>query len=99
MLLDPETRIVQVCDIAALAAVSHDSAFRKVDKVMIDALSTPKGTDTRLSGDGGALRQNDQWYKFSYACNVTKGALEASSFTFKIAAPIPKSDWKTLGLW
>jgi hypothetical protein len=99
LLLDPDTRVIQVCDIAALAAVSRDASFRRVDKVMIDALSTPKGTATRLTGDGGALRQKDEWFKFSYVCTVNQGALEASAFNFKIAGAIPKSDWKTLGLW
>lgn len=99
MKLEPETRLVQICDVAGLTTIAQSKSFPKVDRVLIDAVSPPKHEATRLSGDGGALRQHDGWVRFSYVCMVPKGALKASSFTFQISGAIPKDDWADLGLW
>src|SRR5829696_4871497 len=56
--LEPITRMMQVCDIKAGETLRRESAYKAVNRVMIDALTTPAIEGNVIEGTGGAFRQN-----------------------------------------
>jgi hypothetical protein len=99
MKLDPAERISQVCDLSAMKALGRDAAYKKTDRVLIDAAAAPKVTGDKVTGDGGALRLGDTWFRFSFACTLAPDHMSATDFRYKVIGPIPEEKWAEFGLW
>ncbi len=97
--LDPTELVTQVCDLGAMKALSGDSQWRHTDRVLIDAISEPRLSGNKASGEGGALRREGQWYRFSYSCTLSGNHMSVVDFRYKVGAMIPKEKWTEFGLW
>lgn len=99
MKLDPAELVAQVCDLAAMKALARSADYKKTDRVLIDAAATPRISGNKVTGSGGALRQHESWYRFSYVCTLAPDHMSVRDFTYKIVGPIPEEKWADIGLW
>lgn len=97
--LDPQTRIEQVCDLAAVNQIGQSDRSMRPDRAKSDVTSSPRLKGNILQGNGGAFRSRGVWYAFSFKCATSADHMQVLSFTYKIGSPIPKAKWKTYGLW
>lgn len=96
--LDPETRLHQVCDMAAMQHIAKDKTY-KPDRAVVDAVSEATISGDSMKGDGGAFRSRGKWYQFSFSCLTTSDRMSVQTFTHKIGPEIPESKYETYGLW
>lgn len=99
MALEPNTRLIQVCNLSGLQTLGRDKAIAKVDRVLVDAISPPAVEGNTAKGSGGAVRSGKQWYRFSFTCALTPDRMKATAFTYKIDRQIPKEQWEKFNLW
>ncbi|QJP13761.1 DUF930 domain-containing protein [Starkeya sp. ORNL1] len=99
MKLDPTELATQVCDLSAMKALGRDAEYKKTDRVLIDAAETPKITGEKVTGEGGAFRMGDQWFRFGYTCTLASDHMSAVDFRYKVVGPIPEAKWAEFGLW
>ena len=97
--LSGTTRFVTACGLQALIEISKDKNGYRPEHAPVDALSQPKIKGDTMTGDGGALRSRDKWYRFSFTCTATPDHLQVKSFTYKIGKPIPKEQWVSFNLY
>lgn len=97
--LDPATRQVQICDLAAMKHINRDPNSFHPDRAVLDAISGPKIKQNILKGSGGAFRSRGQWYRFSFTCSTDPGRMKVLSFEYKLGDAIPEEEWAQYGLW
>lgn len=98
MKIDPDTRLEQVCDLAAMKRIGRETAYRP-DRAKSDIITHPIHRGDRLEASGAAFRSNGKWYAFSFKCTGTADHLNVVAFSFKLGDPIAPSRWADLGLW
>lgn len=99
MQLDPQTRMIQVCDLSGLQAFARDKSIKAADRVRVDALAPPKVKGNVITGSGGALRSGGHWIGFSFTCEVAADRMRATAFRYVIGQPIPPDRWQKYNLW
>ena len=99
MQLDPQTRMIQVCDLSGLQAFARDKSIKPADRVRVDALSAPKVHGNVISGAGGALRSGGLWIGFSFTCEVAADRMRTTAFRYVIGKAIPPGQWEKYNLW
>jgi hypothetical protein len=97
--LDPETRLIQACNMEAMRRIDRDPSSFHPDRVMIDQIETPKLSTSVLRGTGGVLRSGGEWYHLSFTCKASADRLTIVSFDYKVGAKIDRDDWDELGLF
>lgn len=98
-ILDPMTRLEQICAMETMARVHKDKNPHRPDRAIIYALSAPVLNGDTVTGDGGAFRSRGKWYRYSFTCKATADHMAVSSFSYKIGGPIPEDQWETYGLY
>ena len=96
--LEPETRLEQVCDYAAMSSISRDTG-RPADRAKSDVTSRPAHSGNTLTVKGGAFRSKGQWFALAFTCKGTPDHLHVASLQYKIGDAIPAANWPSLGLW
>ena len=79
--LEPETRLVQICNIETINRVGRDKNPYHPDRAVIDALSPPRIIGDLVEGTGGAFRSGGTWYRFSYSCTTSPDHMRVVSFS------------------
>ena len=97
--LDPQTRLEQVCDLAAVDQIGKKENLRKPDRAKANVITAPKVRGDTIEGTGGAFRSGGKWYAFSFTCKGSPDHLKVLSFTYRVGALIPKAKWPEYGLW
>ena len=97
--LDPQTRLEQVCDLAAVNQIGKKENLRKPDRAKANVITAPRVRGDTIEGTGGAFRSGGKWYAFSFKCKGSPDHLSVLSFTYKVGAIIPKEKWPEYGLW
>ena len=97
--LDPDLRIEQVCDLAAMERIHKERQELRPDRAKSDVISHPLHMGDTLRADGGAFRSNGSWYKLSFVCKTSPDHLKVTSFNYEIGKLIPESRWGDYGLW
>lgn len=98
--LDPEERAHQACIIKGIASIRQDKSLPGVDRMKTGIFGRAEfNDDTHVVAHGGAVRANHHWYKLTFDCRVSADQMTATSFTYKLGAEIPKTNWEDLGLW
>ena len=97
--LDPQTRLEQVCDLAAVNQIGKKENLRKPDRAKANVITAPKVRGDTIEGTGGAFRSGGKWYAFSFTCKGSPDHLKVLSFTYRVGALIPKAKWPEYGLW
>jgi hypothetical protein len=96
--LDPETRLVQVCDLA----VMDETSSRKdgvTERAFIDALHRAHIDGDTAHGDGGVFRRKGEWYEFSYRCAVTPDHMRVTAIEVDVKRRVPHSEWAAKDLY
>ena len=97
--LEPQTRMIQLCNLSGLQTFAKDKRVAKVDRVRIDALAQPTVESNVAKGVGGAVRTGGRWYKFSYRCAFTSDRMRATHFSYELDKEIPKAQWERFNLF
>ena len=97
--LDPETRLIQVCNMEAMRRIDRDANSFHPDRVMIDQIAAPGLNSSALKGSGGVFRSGGEWYQFSFTCKATADHLTVLSLDYKVGAKIDRDQWDELGLF
>jgi hypothetical protein len=97
--LDPETRLIQVCNLAAMRRIDRDTNSFHPERVMIDQIAAPSLNSSVLQGSGGVFRSSGEWYHLSFTCKATADHLTVLSFDYKVGAKIDHAQWDELGLF
>lgn len=98
LMLEPATRLEQVCDIEAMKQIKRDLKLA-VDRAKSDVSETPVHRGHTVTARGGAFRVKGKWYGLSFTCTGTPDHLRVVSFSYKAGDEIPESKWESLGLW
>ncbi len=96
--LDPDMRLEQICDMAAMQRISRGHQFQP-DRAKSNIFSRPVHRGDMMTAEGAAFRSRDKWYRFSFTCKGTPDHLNIVSFSYKLGPVIPKSRWADLALW
>lgn len=91
--MDPQTRLEQRCDIAALETIARDSKRFKPDKVIAYAFGDPQFGGNSVNAPGAAFRSGGEWRKLSYVCKTAPDHIEVKSFEYKIGDVVPRKNW------
>ncbi|MAS03268.1 MAG: hypothetical protein CL534_00970 [Ahrensia sp.] len=91
--MDPQTRLEQRCDIAALETIARDSKRFKPDKVIAYAFSDPKFDADTVTAKGAAFRSGGEWRRLSYVCKTGPERIELKSFEYTIGDVVPRENW------
>jgi Domain of Unknown Function (DUF930) len=97
--LEPQTRLIQLCNLSGLETFAKDKRVAKVDRVRIDALAAPTVESNVAKGAGGAVRTGGRWYKFSYRCVFSNDRMRATHFSYVLDKEIPKTQWERFNLF
>jgi hypothetical protein len=97
--LDPQTRLEQVCDLAAVKHIGKSGTLPKPDRAKSNVIAPPRHHGDTIVASGGAFRSGGKWYALSFKCKGSPDHLDVLSFTYRVGAMIPKSKWPEYGLW
>ncbi|MBN9006185.1 MAG: DUF930 domain-containing protein [Rhizobiales bacterium] len=97
--LDPQTRLEQVCDLAAVTHIGKSEKLPRPDRAKANVITAPRVRGDTIVGSGGAFRSGGKWYAFSFTCKGSPDHLKVLSFTYRVGELIPKSKWPEYGLW
>lgn len=97
--LTPEFRSHQACILRGLPTVRKEATLRRADRMKTSIFRPAVLDGTRLTASGGAVRSAGHWYALSFTCDLSSDWMKATSFTFRLGAEIPHTDWERLGLW
>jgi hypothetical protein len=98
-ILDPMTRLEQICAIETMSRVHKDKNPYRPDRAIIYALAAPVLKGDTVTGEGGAFRSKGKWYRYSFTCKATADHMKVSSFSYKIGDQIPEEKWESYGLY
>lgn len=93
--LDPSTRVEQRCDARAMGAVGREHKGYRPDELVAYAFADPVVRGSQIKASGGAIRSAGKWYKLSYICETSPDGLDIKSFSYKLGAEVPRSEWDT----
>src|SRR5262245_12181014 len=97
--LEPQTRLIQLCNLSGLETFAKDKRVAKVDRVRIDALAAPTVESNVARGAGGAVRTGGRWYNFSYRCVFSYDRMRASHFRYVLDKELIKRQWERFNLF
>lgn len=93
MLLDPSERIEQVCNTRAMSELGKTNKGMRPDELVAYAYRDPVVKGWQIKASGAAVRSGNAWYHLSYDCETVHDGLDVKSFTYKLGAAIPNSEW------
>ena len=85
--LPPQKRLVQTCNIEAIAQIgqaSHDQP----DAIVADAFAPTERAGTTFKVPAGAFRSNGAWHAVSYDCTLSKDMSKVQAFSFRIGGEV-----------
>ncbi|MBB3772249.1 hypothetical protein FHS55_002861 [Angulomicrobium tetraedrale] len=93
MLLEPSERIEQRCNARAMGEVGRTNKGMKPDELVAYAYRDPVVKGWRIKAPGAAVRSGNIWYHLSYECETEHDGLDVKTFSYKLGAAIPTSEW------
>jgi len=82
--LPPQKRLVQTCNIEAIAQIGQSSSRYQPDAIVADAFAPTQPSGTSFKVTAGAFRSAGKWYAVSYDCTLSKDMSRVQSFSFRI---------------
>lgn len=94
-LLGRDERVVQMCNIEALAQIRTADTRLDPDILVAYAMADMEVADHVVDADGGAFRSKREWYGFKFHCEVAADLKSVTDFSFAIGEPIPRDQWES----
>ena len=94
MMLDPAARMEQRCNARGMGLVGREHKGFHPDELVAYAYANTVLHDNRIKAPGAAVRSGNTWYHLSYDCETANEGLDVKSFTYKLGAAIPNSEWE-----
>ncbi|MCG7508706.1 DUF930 domain-containing protein [Mesorhizobium retamae] len=91
--LAPQERVIQLCNIEALAQLRRQRAGLQPDLVVPYAMEDAKVTGKVLEAKGAAIRSRKHWYGLAFNCEVAPDLKTVVAFEFLLGAEIPEQQW------
>jgi hypothetical protein len=85
--LPPQKRLVQTCNIEAIAQIGQASRSQP-DAIVADAFAPTQPSGTTFTVPAGAFRSNGAWHAVSYDCTLSKDMSRVQSFSFRIGGEV-----------
>ena len=98
--LAPDERMIQLCDIEAMAQIAAARPDLRPDSLIAYARSDPAIDAARVAADGAALHGRGGWYLLAFRCTLADDRRQpaVATFAFRLGPPIPRRDWERLNL-
>lgn len=93
-----DERMVQLCDLEAMAQVAAWSGRFRPDRVVDYATRDTLVEGIRVVADGAAFRSGHAWFGLKFRCELTADLVKVAAFEFLVGDAIPREDWEELGL-
>ncbi|MBP2443162.1 DUF930 domain-containing protein [Rhizobium leguminosarum] len=93
--LAADERVVQLCNIEAMAQIHKWKATLRPDNLVAYAMADLKVSSHEITADGAAFRARKRWYRVRYRCNVNADLDNVQSFAFSVGKEIPKDSWSS----
>lgn len=94
LLLDPTTRLEQICDAGAMEQISRDKNPYKADRVVAYAFEQPQLGPNSVNAPGAAFRSRGEWYRLSFQCTTDNEHLEIRALKYVIGERVPREQWE-----
>ena len=91
--LAPQERIIQLCNIEALAQLRRQQSGFQPDLVVPYAMRDAKVAGQMLEAKGAAIRSKKHWYGLTFNCEVASDLKTVVAFEFLLGAEIPEQQW------
>lgn len=91
--LDPQTRMEQRCDIAAMEAIAASHQYAP-DKAIAYSFAEPIIKGDTLEAPGATFRSHNNWYHLSFVCTTSNDKLDVKTFNYQIGHMVPRSEWQ-----
>lgn len=91
--LAPQERLIQLCNIEALAQLRRQRSGLQPDMVVPYAMNDVKVTGHMLEAKGAAIRGRKHWYGLAFNCEVAPDIKTVVAFKFLLGAEIPQEQW------
>lgn len=93
-----DERMVQLCDVEAMAQIAAWRRSYRPDRVVDYATADTQVDGHRVTADGAAFRSDHAWYGLKFRCELTADLAKVAAFEFAVGDAIPREDWESLGL-
>ncbi len=93
-----DERMVQLCDVEAMAQIAAWQRAYEPDRVVDQATAETRVDGARVIADGAAFRSRHAWYGLKFRCAMTADLTKVAAFEFLVGEAIPREDWESLGL-
>lgn len=94
-MLDPAARVEQRCNTRGMGLIGREQKGMRPDEMVAYAYANTKLSGQHLVAPGAAVRSAGTWYHLSYACETANDGMDIKSFSYKLGAAIPRSEWDT----
>lgn len=91
--LAPQERVIQLCNIEALAQLRQQRSGFQPDLVIPYAMKDANVTGQILEAKGAAIRSKRHWYGLAFNCEVAPDFKTVVAFEFLLGAEISKDQW------
>jgi hypothetical protein len=91
--LEVNERLVQLCDIEAMAQVRAARPEFDPDMVVAYAMTPTGMRDGALVADGAAFRSRREWYALNFTCEGLPDLSGVTAFSFSVGELIPHELW------
>nr|WP_246549278.1 DUF930 domain-containing protein [Ancylobacter oerskovii] len=93
LMLDPAARVEQRCNSRGMGEIGREQKGMHPDELVAYAYANTKLSGQHLVAPGAAVRSGGTWYHLSYACETANDGMDIKSFSYKLGAAIPRSEW------
>ncbi|PLP58092.1 hypothetical protein CYK37_18015 [Mesorhizobium loti] len=91
--LAPQERVVQLCNIEALAQLRRRQTGLQPDLVIPYAMEDVRIRGQTLEAGGAAIRSKKRWYTLQFKCEVALDIKTVVAFEFRLGVEIPREQW------
>lgn len=91
--IDPNERLVQLCNIEGLEQIRRADPGFYPDTLVSYAMEDTSTDGMTLLAPGGAFRSRRKWYGIAFKCTVAADFSGVTAFSFKLGAAIPEDQW------
>jgi len=97
--LEPETRMIELCDIAVSDRIARETDYSRIDRLVASAVSDAQAAADKVLAEGAAFRNQGHWYGLRYACRLNPEHDAVEALRYAIGHEIPETSWEQYGLW